>query len=211
MSIRIEFSRKICLKKFVFYVILLLLKKFKGQNMNEFQTYEIITHQKSEGIWIFKRIALILLYIAYVITAFTLGVMTRIIMPLLALVPVSTCILVFFTWRYVDVDYECSMTSGVLTFSKIFASRSRKAVFEINIKSISHIAPYLSDSKKRIDRYAPEVIYDARSSQRADRQYFALFENADGKKSLFLFEPDDKMLKILKFYNASAMSSERSR
>ena len=178
--------------------------------MNEFQTYEIMTHRKSEGIWIFKRIALILLYIAYVITVFTVGFMTRVIIPLLAFVPITTWILIFFTWRYTDVDYECSMTSGHLTFSKIFGSRSRKTVFEITIKSISLIAPYVADSKKRIDRYSPEVIYDARSSQKAERQYFALFENANGKKSLLLFEPDDKTLKILKFYNSSALTIERS-
>ena len=178
--------------------------------MNEFQTYEIMAHQKAEGIRIFKRLALILLYTAYVITVFTIGIMTRVIVPLLAFVPVTTWMLIFFTWRYTDIDYECSMTSGMLTFSKIFGSRSRKTVFEISIKSISHIAPYVADSKKRIDRYAPEVIYDARSSEKAERQYFALFENAGGKKSLFLFEPDDKMLKILKFYNAPAMSNERS-
>ena len=178
--------------------------------MNEFQTYEIISHQKCEGIWIFKRIALILLYIAYVVTLLTAGLVTRIIVPLLAFIPLTTWMLVFFTWRYTDVDYECSMTSGVLTFSKIFGSRSRKTVFEVSIKSISHIAPYVFDSKKRIDRYAPEEIYDARSSTRADRQYFALFEDKKGKKSLFLFAPDDKMLKILRFYNAAAFAGERS-
>ena len=178
--------------------------------MNEFQTYEIISHQKCEGIWIFKRIALILLYVAYVVTLLTAGLVTRIIVPLLAFIPLTTWMLIFFTWRYTDVDYECSMTSGVLTFSKIFGSRSRKTVFEVSIKSISHIAPYVSDSKKRIDRYAPEEIYDARPSARSDRQYFALFEDKKGKKSLFLFEPDDKTLKILKFYNASAFAGERS-
>ena len=178
--------------------------------MNEFQTYEIIAHQKTEGIWIFKRLALILLYIAYVITVFIVGFITRVVIPLLAFVPVTTWMLVFFTWRYTDIDYECSMTSGLLTFSKIFGSRTRKTVFEISIKSMAHIAPYVTDSKKRIDRYAPEVIYDARPSERSEGQYFALFENKDGKRSLFLFHPDEKMLKILKFYNVAAMSNERS-
>ena len=177
--------------------------------MNEFQTHEIMTHQKTEGIWIIRRVALILLYIAYVITVFIAGVSIRVIVPFLAFVPVTALILIFFTWRYVNIDYECSMTSGIFTFSKIFGSRSRKTVFEISIKSISHVAPYVSDSQKLIDRYSPEVIYDARSSVKADNQYFALFENDKGKKSLFLFEPDEKTLKIFKFYNPSAFSIER--
>ena len=178
--------------------------------MNEFQTYEIITHQKAEGLWIFKRIALILLYIAYVITVFIVGFITRIILPFLALVPLTTAILVFFTWRYVNIDYECSMTSGILTFSKIYGSRSRKTVFETSIKSMSHIAPYETDCQKLIDRYAPSVIYDARSSSKASGQYFALFENSKGKKAIFIFEADDKCLKIFKFYNPSATNIKRS-
>ena len=178
--------------------------------MNEFQTYEVITHQKSEGLWIMKRIALILLYIAYVITVFIIGFTVRIIVPFLAFVPVTAWILIFFTWRFVNIDYEYSMTSGYLTFSKVYGSRSRKTVFETSIKSMSHIAPYTNDCKKLIDRYDPEMIYDARSSTKAANQYFALFENANGKKSIFIFEADDKALKIFRFYNPSATNIQRS-
>ncbi len=176
----------------------------KEKIMNEFLTYEINTHQKAEGLWIVKRTLLILFYILYAIAFFTVGALTKIFVPFIALVPITLWIIIFFSWRYVDIDYELSMTSGILTFSKIFGSRKRKTVFEIPIKSISLIAPYENDVPKRIDRYAPEVIYDARSSLKASRQYFALFENSDGKKSLLLFEADDKALKIFKFYNASA-------
>ncbi len=172
--------------------------------MNEFLTYETTAHQKAEGLWIVKRALLILFYILYVITLFVVGFLTRIIVPFLAFVPLTLWIIIYFTWRYVDIDYELSMTSGILTFSKIFGSKKRKAVFEVPIKSISLIAPYENDAQKRIDRYAPDVIYDARSSLKANGQYFALFENADGKKSLFLFEADDKALKIFRYYNASA-------
>ena len=178
--------------------------------MNEFLTYEFTTHQKNEGLWIFKKIALVIFYAVYVITLFVVGFLTRIALPFLALVPLTLWILVFFTWRYVDVDYECSMTSGILTFSKIFGSRARKKVFDATIKSMTLIAPYEKDAQKRIDRYAPEIIYDARSSTRAARPYFALFEDDKGKKILFIFEADDKCLKIFKFYNPSATQYERS-
>ena len=169
--------------------------------MNEFQTYEFTTHQKTEGLWLAKKIALILLYIAYVLTVLIVGFLVRIIVPLLAFIPLTLWIIIFLTWRFVDVDYECSMTSGYLTFSKVYGSRSRKKIFEVQIKSIAHLAPYVSDASKRIERYAPDVIYSALSSSRANNPYFLMFEMQDGKKAIFLFEADDKCLKIFKFYN----------
>ena len=177
--------------------------------MNEYQTYEFQTHQKTYGIWIIKKICLLLLYVSFVIIAFTAGFLTRIFLPFLALVPVLTWILVFFTWRYVDVDYECSMTSGYITFSKIYGSRSRKRVFETSIKSMNLVAPYTNEYIDKAIRFSPTVEYNALSSPKAANQYFALFENEDGKKAIFIFEADKRSLEIFRFYNPSSTVIER--
>ena len=177
--------------------------------MNEFQTCEFQTHQKTYGIWIIKKICLILLYVSFVIAAFTVGFLTRVIVPFLAFVPISTTIIVFFTWKYVDVDYECSMTSGYITFSKIYGSRSRKRVFETSIKSMNLIAPYTNEYIDKAIRFAPTVEYNALSSPKANNQYFALFEDADGKKAMFIFEANKRALEIFRFYNPSSTVIER--
>lgn len=177
--------------------------------MNEFQTYEVITHQKTEGSFFIKKLLFILIYIAFVCAWLIFGVLTRILVPLLALIPLTTWMLVFLTWRYVNIDYECSITSGVVTFSKIYGGRSRKRVFETALKNMQLIAPYNNDHMKQIGRYAPEVTYSALSSSKCSSAYFALFENEKGKKAIFLFEADDKCLKICKFYNASATVIEK--
>ena len=178
--------------------------------MNEFQTYEVTTHQKIYGIWLLKRITLIFIYIAFVVAALLFGFLSRISVPLLAFIPIALWILIFITWRYTDVDYEYSMTSGYLSFSTIYGSRSRKQLFETQIKSMSLIAPYTDDYFSRASAYAPEVEYYALSSKGAENAYFALFENADGKKSIFIFEANDRALTIFKFYNSSATVIERS-
>ncbi len=171
--------------------------------MNEFQTYEVTTHQKIYGAWLLKRIALIVAYVAYVLAALVVGLTTKITVPLLALVPVTLWMIIFFTWRYTDVDYEYSMTSGYLTFSIIYGSRTRKQIFQVQIKAITLIAPYTDEYYERARRYAPQVEYYALSSKNAENAYFALFENKDGKKSIFIFETTDRALSIFKFYNST--------
>ena len=172
--------------------------------MNEFQTYEVTTHQKIYGSWLIKRIVLIVGYVAYVILALLFGFTTKIAVPLLALVPVTLWMIIFFTWRYTDVDYEYSMTSGYLTFSVIYGSRSRKQFFETQIKAISLIAPYDDDYYETARRYAPEIEYFALSSKNVPNAYFALFENENGKKSIFVFEANERSLAIFKFYNSTS-------
>ena len=178
--------------------------------MNEFQTHEVTTHQKICGTLRLKRAILILFYVSYVLAALVLGIATKIIAPLLAFIPITVWLLIFITWRYTDIDYEYSMTSGFLSFAKIYGSKSRKAVFEVQIKAMSLIAPYNDAYYEKVRSYSPEVEYYALSSKEADNTYFALFENSQGKKAIFIFEADPRSLSIFKFYNPSATVIERS-
>ena len=177
--------------------------------MNEFQTYEFTTRQKTYGMWIIKKLMLILLYVSFVSTALVVGFLSRIFLPFFALIPILTYILVFFTWRYVSVEYEYSMTSGHITFSKIYGSRSRRCIFEAEIKSMSLIAPYTDEHIDKAIRFAPTLEYNATSSPRASEQYFALFEDHNGKKAIFIFEATKRSLEIFKFYNPSSTVIER--
>ena len=178
--------------------------------MNEFQTFEFTATQKTHGIWLVKKIALILAYVAFVITVLIVGFLTRIALPLLAFIPLSTWILIFLTWRYVSVEYECSMTSGHLTFAKIYGSKTRKVIFETEIKAMTLIAPYTDEYIKKAEEFCPTVEYSAISSPKADNQYFALFENKDSKKAIFIFEANKRCLDIMKYYNSTATVIERN-
>ncbi len=150
-----------------------------------------------------QRVGMIALYVVYVISLFTVGILTRLGIPMMALVPLTTWILIFFTWRYVSIDYEYSITSGSLTFSKIFGNRTRRAVLEFKLKDAVAIAP-LSDrlQASKLEAYAPEIVYSALSDEGAEDGYFAIFEQ-DGKKCAFLFEATGQTLKVCRFYNPS--------
>lgn len=169
--------------------------------MSEFTTYEYVVAQKAEGKWKLKKLGMILLYIAFVIAWFIFGFVSK-MFPLLALIPLTLWMLVFFTWRYVKVEYEYAMESGNMTISNIYGGRSRKKIVSFKMKDCSLIAPVSTHDSEAKD-YAPENIYNALSSEKATDAYFALFE-LDGKKCVAYFEATEKALKICKYYNSTA-------
>lgn len=180
--------------------------------MNEFSTYEFVVSQKIEGKWLAARVGLVALYITYVVGLLLIGLRTRILVPLLALTPLSLWIIVFFTWRYTAVDYEYSITSGELTFSKIFGNRSRRRQLTIHLRDAVRIAPLDNgEHSARAEAWRPEREYSAISSLAAPDIYYILFEHEykEGKKakkcrSIFYFEATNRALQICRFYNPSA-------
>ena len=180
--------------------------------MNEFTTYEFTVSQKHEGRYFWARILLFAAYVLYVIVVVIIGALTRIVAPMLALIPVSVWMLVFFTWRYVNVDYEYSITSGVLTFTKIYGNRSRKKITEIRLKDAQAIAP-LGDrlQKSRLEAWGAEQVWSALSSSSAMDAYFITYINDKKEKCAFLFEATEKALKICKYYNPPTVVTPVSR
>ena len=185
--------------------------------MEEFQTYEYAVRQRIEGKWIAARIGLILLYVLFVGAWLVFGLKTRILVPLLALIPLTLWMLVFFTWRYVAVEYEYSITSGILTFSKIYSGRFRKKVFEVPLREAVRIAP-LGTAEEYVhgDAYKPELSFVGVSSMSAPDIYYMLFEYADKKdkktkrRAVYYFEATQKVLHLCHYYNPSATVQART-
>ena len=179
------------------------------KNMNEFSTYEFAVAQKNEGRWRAARVGLILLYIIYPVALLLIGMKFSFIAPLLAFIPLSLWLIVFITWRYISVDYEYSVTSGTLTFTKIFGNRSRRKVFEASLRDAVLIAPLADEAgAARGKAYGPEREFMGASSLTAPDIYFMLFELSDKKsgekrRAVFYFEATQKMLSICRYYNPS--------
>ncbi|MBQ3063439.1 MAG: hypothetical protein IJC99_01370 [Clostridia bacterium] len=177
--------------------------------MHQFSGYEFAVSQRKEGKWIAARIGLIMIYAIYVLTVLLLGLKLRLIVPLLAFIPLTVWLLIFITWRYVQVDYEYSIVSGTLTFTKIYGNRQRKRVFEMQLKDAVRIAPLASEQEAaRGAAYAPEREFIGVSSMSAPDIYFMLFElddrrNREKRRAIFYFEATAKALAICRFYNPS--------
>ena len=171
--------------------------------MNEFLTYEYVVEPPKGGRMRKKKISLILLYVLYcaIWLFFVMFGGGLLLLPLIAIVPLSLWIIIFFTWRYTNPEYEYSITSGILTYSIIYGNRSRKKCFEQTVKEMEVIAPLSKTYDYKIDEYAPTVAYDGCSTQDSPDAYFALFENENGEKCVFFFEATARALKILRHYN----------
>lgn len=177
--------------------------------MNEFNTYEYVVDQKLKGAQVLKKVGLILFYIIFVVAWLIFGFATK-MFPLLALCPVTLWMAIFFTWRYVQAEFEYSAVSGSVTFAAIYGNRSRKKLCEIRIKDCVTIAPANEKYTHLIDRFAPEKTLDCRSCEDAEDGYFMLVES-DGKKMVIYFEATEKFLKICRFYNAAATTETKVR
>ena len=177
--------------------------------VNEFNTYEYVVDQKLKGAKVLRKAGLILFYILFVIAWLIFGFATK-MFPLLALCPVTLWMAIFFTWRYVQVEFEYSVVSGSVTFAAIYGNRSRKKLCEVKIKDCVTIAPANDKYTHLIDRFAPEKTIDCRSFDGAEDGYFLLSES-DGKKIAVYFEATEKFLKICRFYNAAATTETKVR
>ena len=179
--------------------------------MSDFNSFEFVVEQAKEGKWKLLRFGMITLYILYAVAiAVIIGVALPGMVPLFALVPVTLWIIVYFTWRFVSVEYEYSIMSGELTFSKIYGNKSRRKQMSMRLREARLIAPLDGDVySAKATAYQPEREFSAISSLKAPDIYFMLFELENpktGKKerAIFYFEATAGALKCCRFYNQSA-------
>jgi len=169
--------------------------------MNEFGTYEYVVARKNSGTGKLKPILFIIGYVVLAVGFLLFAVISTIGAPLVALAPVALWIAVFLTWRYTKIEYEYSITSGVLTFSEIYGGRSRKVITEFKLKDCLAIAP-MSEFGKR-DEQETDRTYSALPDRESPNAYFASYEDENGKRCVLFFEATEKALKICRFYNPS--------
>ena len=102
------------------------------------------------------------------------------------------------------------MTSGIMTFSRIYGGMRRKKVLELFIKDMREIAPRTAESDAKLRGRDIQKYYMFASHSTADDQYYALFEK-DGQLCVVYFEATEKTLKILRYYNPVTVVTKVSR
>ena len=144
-------------------------------------------------------------YVLYVLVVF--AVLTSINPYLIALVPVTLWRVIWLTWRFTQVEYEYSFFSGALTISRVLGNRTRKKLLEIRIQNFSSVFAATEMNQSKIEAFAAENTIFAASEATAENLWVALWTDAEsGKRMALYFEPNEKAIKILKYYNASAMA-----
>ena len=127
--------------------------------MDEFERFEFVIKPRKDAKNRMLRLLLMLLYVTYVLAWLVFGFLTGFI-PLLALVPITTWILVFFTWRYANVEYEYAEESGRIYFTKVYDNRSRKLITVFDIRSAEYIVSASDhETQRRVADYDPKHEY----------------------------------------------------
>ena len=152
-----------------------------------------------------KKALFLTAYVLFVLVVF--AILSSINPYLIALVPVTLWMVIWLTWRFTQVEYEYSFFSGELTVNRILGNRTRKNLTKVRIQAFSAVFPATELNQSKIEAFAAEKTIFAASEATAENLWVALWEDAEsGKRQALYFEPNEKAIKILKYYNASAMA-----
>lgn len=158
--------------------------------------------KKSEGNYAVKRALMIVGYILFALV-YAIFFITMNILPIIALLPVLTWILVFFTWRFVSIEYEYYILDGEFRMLEVYGGKSMRELCCVRVSAMKVIAPYRRYiDKDRADAIPAANRIESVSSMSAPDIYYGIFEDSNGEDCVVFFEVTEKTLKVLKYYNS---------
>ena len=159
-----------------------------------------------------RKLLMILLYVGFVgLWAIALAVLKTYAMYVAALSLVSLLILIFFTWRYVKVEYEISVHMGQLNVAAIYGGLTRKELFNCRVKDMMTIAPYATEAQKaEADGFAADrrlvMLSGTDETVGGEKQiWYAIYAPENGEKTVLLFDTEEKLRKLLKYYGGESV------
>ena len=179
--------------------------------MNEFDSpnyTEYVYDKKAEGRVRLLKYLLIFGYVVFVVAFFLACYITRII-PLFAICPLVTWIIIFFTWRLVSYDVYYTFEHGHMEFGKVKrrkAGNIRYPKITLEVKS----ATLITSNKLALttDEYKSAAkVYDY-SSYHASEKLITIVSAVNGKPSAVVLENTPKLAKLLMKYSAVAHDIE---
>lgn len=103
---------------------------------------------------------------------------------------------VFFFYPRLSVEYEYVFVDGQIDFDRITGNSKRKTMLRIDFEQVEIMAPINSHA---LDSYKnAQLVKKDFSSLSKDSKPYAIIANSDGKKLMILFEPNEKMLNMIK-------------
>ena len=176
--------------------------------MSEFNTFEFVVDEQAEGMRklgkFLGRSALLGACIGFFFACLALQLYP------IAILPIALLSLVLYFWKIFNCELEYSMTSGIMTFSRIYGNTKRKKVLDLTIKDFRECAPRTAESDDKLKARGIAKTYSFVSHSTAIDQYYGLFEE-NGDLFVVYFEATEKTLKILRYYNPITVVTKVSR
>ncbi len=153
-----------------------------------------------------RKLLLILLYVGYVgLWGIALAFLSTYVMYIGCFSLVTLCILIFLTWRYSKVEYEITVHMGQLGLAVIYGGLTRKELFSCRIQDLKAVSPYeTEEQKKEADSFEAEHRYVMQSGEGNKPLWYAIWSPEEGEKTVLIFETEEKLRKMLKYYAGSA-------
>ena len=175
--------------------------------MNENHEFDYTVTKRSEGSYRIKRILMILGYVAFGAVYF-FGLALAHLYPLMAFVILLEWILIFFTWRYVSIEYKYETVSGGIRFYEVYGGKKKKLLLEKRIKEFSSVEPYTAEAKAALDGETfSEKHICVRSEEDHTDCFYAIYDT-EGGRGIVVFEATQAALKILRFYNQNTVVTD---
>ena len=175
---------------------------------------EYSVDKKKEGKYKTQRFLMILAYagvfalvvgIVALINKLTDGATGMFGVFMFALAPLALWMMIFFTWKYVSIEYKYVIDHAEFTAYTVYGGKKENKVFSCRMKDFRLIAPYNDQYKSEIDTYADAVKIDVTPSMNANDIYAGVAEDEYGKRTVVFFQATSHSLKALKYYNKDAL------
>lgn len=170
--------------------------------------YEYIVKQRAEGDLLAKKIWCILGYVIFPVAAIVLIMNlfygSFLLVPALVAVIGVEIFLIFFTWRFTHVEFECSILDNTLTITKIVARSHRKTCLELDIKAFYEIGLFTPEVSEKMESKTLDKDYIFISSLDSENIYYGIF--AEGEEQCVLyFETTTEAFAHIRKLNLSAV------
>lgn len=161
---------------------------------------EYLVKRKLDKANLLKRIGIIL--IAIVLLSAGAFVITK--MPPAAIgIFVAVAALVWYLWRFTNVEYEYIIIQGTVEVYKIYGEKDRKLILEIKTQNIEKVAPVSENPTVLDGKY--DIVTDISSGNSKDELYYVLYSDENGKGIIYL-NVIKKTLDVFKYYRSTAVS-----
>ena len=163
---------------------------FKSANYAEYSV-----DKKKEGKYLMQRILMILLYVVIFAVVGGIGIWIGIAtglglfgVVLFALAPLAIWMMVYFTWKFVSIEYKYVIDHSEITVFTVYGGKDEVVAFKGKVKDFGEA--------KVIEAVPTMNTYDI---------YFGLHKDEQGNKTVVYFQATSHSLKAFKYYNKDAL------